>query len=203
MKLIFDIETDGLDPSKIWCLSVLDVDTKTQMSYGPTELEEGLSILKQADKLIGHNIIGFDIPVINNLTGIDLSSKKIVDTLVLSRLFNPVREGNHGLERWGYALGSPKIEFEEYSRYSEEMLKYCEQDVYLNYQVYEALKIESRGFSGQSVLLEHETSKILNDQRTHGFLFDTEAASKLLALLNSRVSEITSTIQEVFNLKKK
>ena len=202
MNLVFDIETDGLDPSKIWCLSVLDVDTKTQMSYGPTELEEGLSILKQADKLIGHNIIGFDIPVINNLTGIDLSSKKIVDTLVLSRLFNPVREGNHGLERWGYALGSPKIEFEEYSRYSEEMLKYCEQDVYLNYQVYEALKIESRGFSGQSVLLEHETSRILNDQRTHGFLFDTEEASKLLALLNSRVSEITSTIQEVFKPRK-
>ena len=198
---IFDIETDGLDAQKIWCISALDVDTEEQHSFGPSELSEGFDLLLKADKLIGHNIIGFDIPVINKLTGLNLMDKELVDTLVLSRLFNPVREGNHGLERWGYALGSPKIEFDQYDSYSLEMLKYCEQDVYLNYQVYKALKKESKGFSRQSVVLEHETTKILSKQRDHGFLFDVEQATKLLSVLNSRLSEIVSKINECFKPK--
>jgi DNA polymerase I len=99
---VFDIETNGLDPDTIWCMSLLDVDTEEQFSYGPEVLGHGLSKLMNATKLIGHNILGFDIPVIKNITGINLFNKTIVDTLVLSRLFNPVREGNHGLERWGY-----------------------------------------------------------------------------------------------------
>jgi DNA polymerase-1 len=200
-SLVFDIETDGLDAKKIWCISALDVDTEQQYSYGPSELSEGFDMLLKADKLIGHNIIGFDIPVINKLTGLNLMDKEIVDTLVLSRLFNPVREGNHGLERWGYALGSPKIEFDQYDSYSVEMLKYCEQDVYLNYQVYKALKKESKGFSRQSVVLEHETNKILSQQRDHGFLFDVEEATKLLSVLNSRLAEIVNKINECFKPK--
>jgi DNA polymerase-1 len=200
-SLVFDIETDGLDAQKIWCISALDVDTEEQHSFGPSELSEGFDLLLKADKLIGHNIIGFDIPVINKLTGLNLMDKELVDTLVLSRLFNPVREGNHGLERWGYALGSPKIEFDQYDSYSVEMLKYCEQDVYLNYQVYKALKKESKGFSRQSVVLEHETTKILSKQRDHGFLFDVEQATKLLSVLNSRLSEIVSKINECFKPK--
>ena len=197
-SLVFDIETDGLDAQKIWCISALDVDTEEQHSFGPSE---GFDLLLKADKLIGHNIIGFDIPVINKLTGLNLMDKELVDTLVLSRLFNPVREGNHGLERWGYALGSPKIEFDQYDSYSVEMLKYCEQDVYLNYQVYKALKKGSKGFSRQSVVLEHETTKILSKQRDHGFLFDVEQATKLLSVLNSRLSEIVSKINECFKPK--
>ena len=200
-SLIFDIETDAVDATKIWCICALDVDTEERYSFGPSALSEGFDLLLKADKLIGHNIIGFDIPVVNKLTGINLMDKELVDTLVLSRLFNPVREGNHGLERWGYALGSPKIEFDKYDRFSLEMLKYCEQDVYLNYQVYKALKKESKGFSRQSVVLEHETTKILSKQRDHGFLFDVEQATKLLSVLNSRLSEIVSKINECFKPK--
>ena len=201
-SLVFDIETDDLDATKIWCLSALDVDTEQQFSYGPSELSEGLELLQSADKLIGHNISCFDVPVIRKLTGIDLSDKTLVDTLVLSRLFNPVREGNHGLERWGFALGSPKIEFDEYTRYSEEMLKYCEQDVFLNYQVFNALKKESKGFSKESVELEHQVYKILSDQRDHGFLLDIQASTILVAKLESRVSEIKEEISKVFKPKK-
>ena len=96
-SLVFDIETDDLNATKIWCLSTCDVDTEHVCSYWGDKLDKGLQALQDADKLIGHNIIGFDIPVLKKLTGVDLSGKKLIDTLVLSRLFNPVREGNHGL----------------------------------------------------------------------------------------------------------
>ena len=201
-SLVFDIETDGLISTKIWCLSALDTETKEQVSFGPDKIKEGVEYLKTADKLIGHNIMGFDIPTITKLTGVDLSDKVLVDTLVLSRLFNPVREGNHGLERWGYALGSPKIEFTEYSKFSSDMLKYCEQDVYLNYLVYKALRQESRGFSRLSIDLEHAVYDIINRQRKHGFLFDEQKASILLATMSQRAAELLTEVHKVFKSKK-
>jgi len=127
--LVFDVETDGLVSTKIWCICAVDVNTNEEYAFGPDQLQEGYKLLESADKLIGHNIIGFDIPVVEKFGKVKLRDKIIVDTLVLSRLFNPIREGNHGLERWGYELGSPKIDFEEYDRFSNEMLEYCMQDV--------------------------------------------------------------------------
>lgn len=67
MNLVFDIETDDLDASIIWCIVALDVDTKEVHTFNPSEIDEGIMFLSKADKLIGHNIIGFDIPVINKL----------------------------------------------------------------------------------------------------------------------------------------
>ena len=101
---------------------------------------------------------------------VDLSKHaKIVDTLVLSRLFNPVREGGHSLESWGYRLGHRKIEFEEFERYTPDMLTYCENDTRLNYKVFNTLKAESSGFSSRAVILEHEATKIMT-KPLRGFL---------------------------------
>ena len=63
MQLVFDIETDGLDPSVIWCLVAQDEHGKFYHYYEDT-LDEGIKFLQEADMLIGHNILGYDIPVI-------------------------------------------------------------------------------------------------------------------------------------------
>ena len=96
-NLVFDIEADGLNPTTIHCIVAQDVDTLDVFTFDNTQLEEGYGLLRAANKLIGHNIIGYDLPAIKKITGIDLSDKQIVDTLVLSRLFKPPREGGHGL----------------------------------------------------------------------------------------------------------
>ena len=96
-QLVFDIETDDVKATKIWCICCIDIDTNQEYSFTPDNLEAGYELLKSADKLIGHNIIGFDVPVIEQLVGVSLWDKKLVDTLVLSRLFNPVREMSHVL----------------------------------------------------------------------------------------------------------
>ena len=74
-SLVFDIETDGLQPTKIYCMSVLDVDSQEQFNFKPDNIVEGINLLESADKLIGHNIIGFDIPVIRRLHNVDLINK--------------------------------------------------------------------------------------------------------------------------------
>jgi len=199
VNLVFDIETDDLDATKIWCIVAQDVDTSEFYLYGPSQIKEGAKFLyNKADKLIGHNIIGFDIPVIKRLVGYDLSDKQIVDTLVLSRLFNPVREGNHGLESWGYRLAKHKKDKPDFQNYSDQMLSYCKADVELNTLVYKHLKTESKGFSRESVDLEHATSSILNEQRDKGFVLDEKKASLLLAQLVERMGSVKAEVLEEY-----
>ena len=127
MNIVFDIEADGLNPTKIYCIVAQDVDTGDVFTFDNTQLEAGYLFLKSATKLIGHNIIGYDLPALKKVEGIDLSDKKIVDTLVLSRLFKPTREGGHGLESWGYRLGYNKGSYGQsdgaWDAYCEEMLE--------------------------------------------------------------------------------
>jgi len=201
-NIVFDIETDGLDPTEIFCLAITDPDTGETKTYGPTQIVEGLDCLGNAEKLIGHNIIGFDLPVIKKLHNIDLmKGKKIVDTLVLSRLFNPTREGGHGLESWGYRIGMSKIDFNEFDYYTPEMLNYCRNDAVLNSKVFNNLKIESRGFSRKSVEIEHESLKIIADQRDRGFMLDVQKASLLVAELTEKINSVENKVQETFRPK--
>ena len=201
MNLVFDIETDDLKATKIHCLVAQDLETKEIFKFPPNKLEEGYAFLESAEKLIGHNIVGFDIPMVEKFSNVKLSNKTIVDTLVLSRLFNPVREGGHSLEVWGHRLSLPKIEFEDYQEYSPEMLKYCARDVQLNTLVFEKLKKESKGFTSDSVKLEHETARILKEQEVNGFLFDDRKAELLLADLRERMGNIEREVHEVFKPK--
>ena len=196
--LVFDIETDDIKATKIWCLSTCDARTEQVNSYYGDTLLEGIEQLQKADKLIGHNIIGFDIPVIKKLLNVDLSNKILVDTLVLSRLFNPVREGNHGLESWGYRVNFKKIEFDEYNKFSKEMVTYCERDVLLNKKVYDILNIEKKGFSRISIDLEQAVASIMYKQRDKGFLLNIKYATLLMATLQDNLDRTVNEVHKEF-----
>ena len=197
MRLIFDIETDDLNATKIWCIVAQDIDTNKIYKFPPDKLEEGYKFLQSAEQLIGHNVLGFDIPMVEKFGNIKLTDN-VVDTLVLSRLFNPTREGGHSLDNWGYRLSYRKIEFEDYQNYSTEMLNYCVRDVQLNTLVYKRLQIESKGFSKESVDLEHQVAKIMNQQEINGFSFDSKSATLLLAQLRERLQSVEDEVHKTF-----
>ena len=201
MDLVFDIETDDLKATKIWCIVCQNPDTGEIFKFDPDQIDEGCKFLSTADRLIGHNIVGFDIPVIRKLTGVDLSHIECLDTLVISRLFNPVREGGHSLEAWGYKLKYPKIEFEDYLNYSPEMMKYCVKDVQLNTMVFKQLRFEAKGFSKECVRLEHDVARLMKEQEENGFKFDTYSAELLLAKLRERKQEIEDEVHNTFKPK--
>ena len=83
MDLVFDIETDGLEATKVWCLVAQDAETKEVYKFTPDNLDEGYKFLTTATRLIGHNIIGFDIPLVEKFGGVDLSAIEVIDTLSL------------------------------------------------------------------------------------------------------------------------
>ena len=202
MKLVFDIETDDLKATKIWCIVAIDEEDKVY-SFAPHKIAEGIKFLQSADVLIGHNIIGFDVPVIKKLTGIDLSLNcKLIDTLTISRLIIPHREGGHSLKSYGHKLKCLKGDSpEDFTEYNQEMLDYCIQDVRLNKKLYHHLRQEAKGFSLESVELEHGVAKILNQQREDGFKFDEKAAMILLSSLNKRKREVEDEVHNTFKPK--
>ena len=204
-KIVFDIETDGLEGNKIHCIvaKVLGGDT---FLFPPGKLQKGVDLLVSADVLIGHNIIGFDIPILKKHFDVTLTNH-IEDTLVVSRLVNPALTGGHSLNNWGYLLYPNNAEKrkakqpDSWEEYTEEMGRYCIQDVQLNTEIYYKLLKDSEEFSQDSIDLEHAVAKIIKEQEVTGFMLDERKATMLSAKLNSKMAIIKKEVHETFKPK--
>ena len=197
-KIVFDIECDSLKPSKIHCIVAKEINGEVH-KFPPHKLEEGVKFLQSAETLIGHNILSYDIHVIKKIMGVDLMDKNIEDTLVMSRLFNPIRENGHSLKTWGYRVNFVKQEQPlDFDEYTSKMLEYCVNDVRLNEIVYHTLVREGTGFSQKSIDLEHEVAKVMAAQETNGFKFNEQEATMLLAQLKTKMNEVTDEVQKTF-----
>jgi DNA polymerase-1 len=199
-KIVFDIEADGLHPNNVWCIVAKELDGKIH-TFDNTQIQEGIKLLQEADTLIGHNIIGYDIPVLEKLYDVKFNCN-VEDTLVMSRLFNPVRENGHALKAWGWRVGMLKQEQpEDFDSYTPEMLEYCIQDVKLNEAVYKFLIKEGNLFSQKSIELEHQVASIIKDQEKTGFFFNTQKAMELLAELKTKQLEVEDEVHNTFTPK--
>lgn len=201
MRLLFDIEADGLYPTRIWCVSAIDIDTKQVYEYGPDEIDNAIALLEDADTLIGHNIISYDLYWLDKLYNVDLYHKNIIDTLIWSRMFNPDREGGHGLAAWGNRFGYPKVEHEEWGFYSPEMQHRCTVDVKLNLKVYNKLLTSKKYFSDESIDLEQQVARIINEQEHYGCYFDVQGAELLLAKVSDELGDIEDEVRKTFKPK--
>ena len=199
MKVVLDIETDGFNPSKIHCIVAKDVSTNTVYVWDSSNMYGFKSWTKDVDKFIMHNGLSFDAPVLNRLLGTGIAPDKIIDTLILSQLFNPIREKGHSLRAWGEKLNMLKGgEDVNFSKYDFNMLKYCKQDVEITHAVYNALVKESNGFSQESSDLEHNIRLILDQQEKNGFAFDMMKAQQLLAKLKEDIYDLEQWSLEEF-----
>jgi|TARA_R110000824_G_scaffold35322_3_gene110895 DNA polymerase I len=204
-KVIFDVETDGLAGNTIHCIVTKVIGGETQL-FPPDNLQAAIDILTSADVLIGHNIIGFDIPVIKKHFDVTLTNH-IEDTLVVSRLVNPVLTGGHSLDNWGYLLYPNDAEKrkakqpDSWDEYTEEMGKYCIQDVELNADIYYALLKQVEEFSQESIDLEHSVAKIIKEQEVKGFMLDEKKATLLSAKLQSKMATLEKEVHETFKPK--
>ena len=152
--IVFDIETDGLlnDCTQIHCLIAYDTEAKETYTYSDSGTQEpvvrGVQLLADAVCIAGHNIIGYDIPVLRKFYPWFDRSTGMVDTLLLSRLIHPnlididkrrqwphmplQLYGRHSLEAYGHRLGEYKGDFSkstDWKQFSPEMEEYCKQDV--------------------------------------------------------------------------
>ena len=201
-----DIEADGLldEATRIWCVTVINCVTKEKGKFRTKEefkkWEE-----KHPDAIyVGHNFIAYDAPMLNRHWGARVPVSRIVDTFVISQLYNPsykapkgCSKGGHSLEAWGMRLRYPKDDFNDFSRFSEEMMRYCMKDTILAALLF--IKLAERmtmvGFTEESCKIEHLAWNIIqNKQKRHGFPFDIKKAELLYASLRQREKELQDEI---------
>lgn len=217
MKYIFDVESNGFleTMDKIHCIVLYELESKKLLSFRPNEIDKAVSLLENADEIIGHNIVGFDIPAIQILYP-NFKVPKHTDTLLISRLiWSDIKEndfkfahnnempkdciGKHSLKSWGYRLKLLKGDFSDtntFDEFTEEMLTYCERDVELTNSLYN--KILSKNYSQQAIDLEHDFARVIHKQTVIGFPFDKVNAQKLYSKLAKRRLEIEEQLQKVF-----
>ena len=199
MQVVLDIETDGFNPSKIHCIVVKNIDTNLVTVFDPDHLYSFNSWSKNVDKFIMHNGLSFDAPILNRLLGTNIKPDRIIDTLILSQLFNPLRDKGHSLKAWGEKLNMLKGgEGVNFLVYNQAMLDYCKQDVEITHVVYKELINESKGFSKESVDLEHKVRLILNQQENNGFAFNMRKAQELRAKLRDDLHDLEQWSLEEF-----
>lgn len=150
---VFDIESNGLYDtiSSVWCMWIIDAVTGERWGFRPHEIAKGLVKLKEADVVVGHNIIDFDLPALMKMyPALRETSFEVVDTLCLSRFLQPDRNfespSGHSLKSWGIRLGDEKGAYGDevenaWDQFSEAMYEYCEQDVQVNVNLYKHLML--------------------------------------------------------------
>jgi len=102
--LFFDIETNKIkdwvtlsDLHTVHCLSVYDPMTPKMVTFAGDSIHRGLTALAEADRIVGHGVISFDIPARKKMYCFSLSLVKVVDTLVLIRcIFSDPRNEDFG-----------------------------------------------------------------------------------------------------------
>ena len=195
-RLAIDVETDGLDATKIWCAVTKDIDTNEVNTW--LEAKELRQYVGDQDLLIGHNIIGFDLPVLSRLWNLNTASNPLRDTLIMSRLLNPVLEKGHSLDSWGERLGLKKGDFNDFGGgLSEDMVAYCIQDVEISHSLFTHLDAGLLDW-GKSVDLEHEVAVVVKKQEQTGFKLDVPKCMVMLADWQQTLMDIEEELQQVF-----
>lgn len=199
---VLDIETDGLNPTLVWVLVASNMMTGEEVII--TNMNEMFFWIEERRKegcaFVFHNGLHFDGPVLNKLVETILSPNCLIDTLVMSQVYNPSIEGGHALEAWGIRLNFPKIEHEDWSILSPEMIERCRGDVELTKRVYGYLcrKMNSLGFSEMALKLEHYAWAQLRRQRLNGFHYDYRRSLEFQADLQREADTLKADLMVHF-----
>ena len=131
--IYFDIETNGLievdiekkkgvlyatsECDRIWCISLAEGDGPTE-SYTGDQIPAGIERLLSAKRLIGHNILAFDVRYLERVfPDPRWAQLDYLDTIVVSRMLFPEIQntpiGGHSLKAWGRFVGEFKQDWKD------------------------------------------------------------------------------------------
>lgn len=232
--MIFDIETNGLLPEldRIHTMHCLDTSDQKKLRFNggkfadgtpaPRDgtLEEGFQLLMEQDRLIGHNIVRFDLPAIQKVyPWFNIGPQTVIrDTMVMARLrwpdlkaidskamkngkrpleFTGRMVGANTLKAWGLRLGVLKADYEgEWHSFTQEMESYAAQDPITNFALWE--KCLEKNISEEAEQLEQRVQEIIWMQEAYGFEFDSDAAHELERVLRGAKAELMDELREAF-----
>jgi DNA polymerase I-like protein with 3'-5' exonuclease and polymerase domains len=214
MRLVLDIETNTKH-NHIWVAVTRNIDTGEVRTWKAAENLWGY--IADATLIIGHNIIGFDSVILNKYWGTKITLRQMKDTLILSRLLDPSKDGGHSLEAWGQRLGKPKFSYRKVwlwmkglndkdtpdgAEFNDPipalMEHYCIIDTEVTADLFLHLEkeLKDKEFGGECVELEHKVAAIIAQQVRNGFRLDVVYAISLVTEVKGRLAEIYESMQQ-------
>lgn len=232
--MIFDIETNGLldKLDRVHTMHCLDTSDEKRLRFNdgffadgspaPRDgtLEEGFRMLMEQDRLIGHNIIRFDLPAIQKVyPWFEVPRSTVIrDTMIMARLRWPTLKqidskamragkrapeftgrmvGAHSLKAWGIRLGVLKADYEgEWDHWTQEMEEYAAQDPVTNYALWQ--KCLEKDIPEEAEELEQRVQEVITAQTSYGFKFNVDKAEALALELRGRKAELMDELREAF-----
>lgn len=217
---VFDIECDNLylESSNIWYLYAKSLDGKKELELFPfrdgnekcrDKFLEWHNSFGENPLVVSYNGIGFDHWVLWKLFKIsfhigkggsdliDFSPCQIYDLYLLSQYLEPDRP-RHSLESYGIEYNDHKIEFNDFSKYSNEMRTYCRQDVNLTLKVFNRLTENAKrlykDWIHPSFKMTQKDYYLYSAQAYSGVKFNKEAAINLSAEIEKEMQEINDEV---------
>lgn len=210
MRVILDLEANGLKPTEIWCIVCKELDTChkhifRRVTSDPTERQRFIEFYEKCERLVGHNLLSYDLPVMVRLLGVKEPNvaTQTIDTFIVSRLVDYPRS-KHSVKDYGIEFGLYKGEVTDFSKYSEELVEYCERDVDITEKIYEKYKkYLDNPKHQQSIQDEHSFQLSVNSLKSNGFAFDIPKAQKLLFGVKKELEVLDKDFLEAFPPKLK
>ena len=215
-ELVFDLEANGLyhEVDRIWGMGYqIDEGEPTWSDDCMDCFSESAEILNNAGKLIGHNIVGYDLPVLKKLFGWTPKKSQIIrDTMLYSRLcythlaqidkstskwdISGKMVGSHSLGAWGVRMGEPKMPSPDFANWTDADIKYALQDIVVTKKLWNFFK--KKDMSEEALENEHGFAKIISRQMYHGVDFDKEKGTELYIKLHEDKIELGKKLTEAF-----
>jgi DNA polymerase-1 len=214
-RYVFDLEANGLldEATVVHCLVLKDIDTKKVYSFanqpGYEPIAVGVSRLRDASLLIGHNVLCYDLPVLEKLYQFKRNGE-VRDTLLMARIrwpeivavdksdryyIPPHLKGHYSLEAFGYRLNENKGEYKDgWEHWSPKMQTYCEQDVEVTLKLWES--IQKKPIAEKCLKIEHEFQEYIHIQEQNGVPFDLDKARELNDPLARKIADLRSQLQK-------
>lgn len=185
--------------------------------------------LKGCKYLVQHNGVKFDLICLKLFGILDYSigyldepdtlfgeEVRVIDTLILSRLFNPDRFGGHSLSEWGQRTGCAKMDFRgelikkgvipkdspkgfEFKNYTPLMTEYCILDTEVGKRAFFALMQEKSEYNGwdKAIKMEHKLADLAIRRESLGFWFDKDLAIRCVEDLTQKMDELRNKVNPI------
>lgn len=198
-----DCEANSLQPTQFWCGVAVNLGTNKELIFDTEAMYDGRFkrfIEDRSTIIVGQNFISYDSYWLRQNKIADVPIDRIVDSLTLAYLYHPHLPGGHSLEAYGERFGLPKLGYEDWSHYSDEMLQRCRRDVQINILMYKGLveRMNKIGYSELSCSIESRIRNVIDKQERRGVHYNREKANELVQKLDSELSLLSEPIQTLF-----
>jgi len=212
MRIAFcDIETNAIEhPDRCWLVGGKMADTGEVFEFrhidrDPVARKAATEWHHSLDKMVGHNFVQYDLPLLNRWLDRPLDPRKVLDTLIVSRTLDynidipKGGKGPHSLKSWGLRLGVHKGDYNNFTEFNDEMVEYWRGDLDTTEALFDHFKdvIYDPAWA-RSMRAEHDLQIELVRTKYYGFHFNKDLAQHLLDNVKEQKDELEAQFQEDF-----